>query len=61
MVQCQMLQYGPFNGTFKTPVLSGINKKNRLQWARLHANWTAQDWSKVSTMMKIIKYSSGDN
>jgi hypothetical protein len=43
------------------PVLSAINKKKRLQWARLHANWTAKDWSKVSTMTRIIKCSSGDN
>ncbi|KAL1249822.1 hypothetical protein QQF64_020827 [Cirrhinus molitorella] len=31
----------------KKPLLRSNNKKKRLQWAKKHRNWTADDWMKV--------------
>lgn len=31
----------------KKPLLRPTNKQKRLQWARLHENWTVSDWEKV--------------
>lgn len=31
----------------RKPLLRKENKKKRMQWARLHQNWTLEDWHKV--------------
>lgn len=37
----------------KKPLLTSKHKKDRLQWARLHQNWTTDDWKKVSDSFSL--------
>jgi transposase len=40
----------------KKPLLTPSMIKKRLNWAKAHATWSAEDWSKVSNLLNFSKF-----